>query len=205
MKVILFIIIATLALFISPPAADANLILNPGFEDSTNYWTFSNIDLLSGYHQAKEGTYSVDLSRSSAKTIWVSSGSVFNLQYTFHTTGNSRRSMGWTAATTALLFASQTDTSYGPAIDLVPVERTPDPIPASIIFFAPGLAGILVGRNWPQIGSWRRAKRKNPGLLHHVSGFLSLGNVLKRILLINRFIAYFQFVHFKLRTTQLNQ
>ena len=206
MKAIL--IIAALALFILPSGANASLTLNPGFESSTSSWTFSNIGLLDDHYQAKAGRFWLGGNIGGCltfKTIWVPLGSLSSFQLTFDTAGDPRPNMGWTTDTTTLSLASQTNTSYGSAIEPVQVENTPEPIPTSIFFFAPGLAGILVRRNWPQNLSLRTLKRSMCELIHHASGFSVHGNLLRRILLMTGFVAYFQFIHFKLRTIQLNQ
>jgi hypothetical protein len=206
MKAIFFI--AALALLISPMAADANLVMNEGGESSAGYWTFSPIGLLDEYYQAKDAGFSPAGNPHGGpfvRTTWVSKGSVFNFQYAFQTLGNSRQSMGWTPATTALLLSSQTTTSSGSDTDFVHAETKPDQIPVSIIFFAPGLAGILVRRNWPQKLSLRTLKRSIFELIHPSSGFPVHGNLLRRILLMTGFVTYYQFIHFKLRTIQLNQ
>jgi hypothetical protein len=192
MKVKIFLFIAALVLIILPPAADAHLILYPGFESSTSRDS-SNIGLLNEHGDI-------------LKMTLVSAGNYSSLHLNFDISGNTPSEMGWTADTTALLlFTSQTPPASSPYIDNVQGEKKPDQIPASIILFAPGLAGILVRRNWPQRLSLRTLKRSILELIHHASGFSIHGNLLKRILLTNGFFTYFQFIHFKLRTIQLNQ
>jgi hypothetical protein len=206
MKAILFI--AALVISILPSGASANLILNQGFESSTSSWTFSSIGLPDDHDQAKVGRFWLGGNIGGCltfKTIWVPLGSLSGFQLTFDTAGDPRPNMGWTAATTTLSLASQPNTAYGSAIEPVQTENTPEPIPPSIILFAPGLAGILVRRNWPQKLSLRTLKRSFFELIHHVSGFSVHGNLLRKILLRKGFFAYFQFIHFQLRTIQLNQ
>ncbi len=201
-------LITALALSFFPSAANSHLILNPGFETSTSCRAFSNIGLLDELDQAKAGAFwpaeNID-GRLSIKTIWISAGSLSSLHPNFDFAGNTPPNMGWTAATRALLFAGQIDALDSRANDFGPVKKTPDPGPASIILFAPGLAGILVRRNWPQRLSLRTLKRSISELIHHASTFSVHGNLPRRILLATGFIAYFQFIHFKLRTIQLNQ
>ena len=93
----------------------------------------------------------------------------------------------------------------GRSTDFVQVEKKPDQIPASIIFFAPGLAGILVQRNWPYRLSLRTLGRSIFERIHHAPGFLLHGNLLGKILIETGFVTYFQFIHLKVRTIQLNR
>ncbi len=202
-------LITALALIILPSAANAHLVLYPGFETSTSCRAFSSIGLLDELDQAKAGGFwpagNID-GLLNFKRTWLSEGSFSNLHPNFDFAGNTPPNMGWTAPTTALLFAGQADTSRNPAaIDSVPVKKTPDPGPASIILFAPGLAGILVRRNWPQKLSLRTMKRSISEIIYRASAFPDHGDLPRRILLATGFIAYFQFIHFKVRTIQLNQ
>ena len=85
------------------------------------------------------------------KTVQVSAGSVSGLQYTFDTTGHNHTNMGWvekafsftaTGTNTTLTFTSLNATHYGPAIDLVNVEKATVPDPGVLFLLAPGLIGI---------------------------------------------------------------
>jgi choice-of-anchor C domain-containing protein len=88
------------------------------------------------------------------KHLDVSAGNVLN-SYTFNKTGKTTSNMGWTeesfiftavGSTTTLKFQSQDNTAYGPAIDLVSVEKAAVPIPSAILLFIPGLAGVLASK-----------------------------------------------------------
>jgi hypothetical protein len=205
MKAVLFI---ALALLISPAPANAYLIPYPGFESSASYSALSNIRLLDELDQVKAGAFwpagNID-DRLSFKNIWVSGGSLSSLNFTFESAGNASSHIGWTDPAIGFPFAIQTEASNIPGIDLVPFKKTPDPGPASIILFAPGLAGILVRRNWPYRLSLRTLGRSIFERIYHAPGFPIQGNLPSKILMETGFFAYFQFIHFKVRTIQLNQ
>ena len=86
------------------------------------------------------------------KTLSVSAGDISDLQFTFDTTGKSTTNMGWTeeifdftalGTTTTLKFQSHDSTYYGPAIDLINVDKAVVPLPPAILLLAPGLIGII--------------------------------------------------------------
>ena len=206
-KPVLFI--AALTLLLLPGAANAYLTLKPGVESSTSYLACSNTALPADHSSSMMGTFwpaSNSDSLLTIKTFCVSAGGFSSLQQNFDIAGNTPSNMGWTAATTGLLLiAGQTTAASSPYTDSVQGQKKPDPIPSSILLFAPGLAGILVRRNWPQKFPLRTLKRSILELIHHASGFPDHGNLQRKILLTTGFAAYFQFVHFKLRTIQLNR
>ncbi|MCX5805717.1 MAG: DUF642 domain-containing protein [Proteobacteria bacterium] len=86
------------------------------------------------------------------KTLSVSAGNITDKQFTFDTTGKDISNMGWTEKSftftavgidTTLIFQSLDGTWYGPAIDLVSVEKAPVPLPSALYLLAPGLFGLV--------------------------------------------------------------
>lgn len=83
---------------------------------------------------------------------------VFQSSITFDTSGQSKTDMGWinpffsfqaTTATSRILFTSENDTAYGPALDNVRITRRADgqtPLPATLALFGLGLAGLGISR-----------------------------------------------------------
>jgi choice-of-anchor C domain-containing protein len=83
---------------------------------------------------------------------------VFQSSITFDTSGQTKTDMGWinpsfsfqaTTATTRILFTSENDTAYGPALDNVRITQRTDgqiPLPTPLALIGLGLAAIGVTR-----------------------------------------------------------
>jgi hypothetical protein len=207
MKAVLFI--AALALLFSPAASNAALTNNNrGVEPSLTRCTCSSISLPSELdHSEAAITWPAGNPDSllAFKTSWVNAGSFSSLSPDFIYFGGIFSPMGGFVIKPARIISPHTNPSYVWGGEPAQGEKQPDPIPSSIILFAPGLAGILVHRNWPQKSSLRRMKRAVLQLIHRASDFSNRGDLERRILLTTGFATYFQFVHFKLRTIQLNR
>jgi hypothetical protein len=201
------IVFSALALLIFPVVADASLILQPAVDKSTNRWTFANFTFLDDHYQISNDNFRLTPSAHDGlclKAVRVWPGALSSIQLAFEATKNTSLETDWNAATN-WFSAGNTHTASGPDADLPNAETTPGQAPSSIMFFAPGLAAILVRRNWPQLIALSGMKGSKRGFLDCVAAFPSHGNVLNRILLISGLAACHQFIHFKLRTIQLNE
>jgi len=84
------LLLAALLLLAAPSVAQANLILNPSFEDPGANWTYDNVDWWTGAATAKDGVYIIDLNSSTPGSISQSFATTIGQQYgvTFWLAGN---------------------------------------------------------------------------------------------------------------------